>query len=516
MPRTPRHHGRVPLLLIALVALVPLLTVFRPATAGADSVTPGATWATETPAEANLDPAKLQTLASVVGGNGVVVRYGKVAYTWGNPATSGDISSGAKPLLSAYMLKAVQDGLITGPDAKVSVFEPGLTSLNNGKDAGITWRHLASMTSGYGLSEAPGGAYGYNDYAIRLYYETLRKVYGNVTGNQMLTQTFATALGFQDSFSHSTSNGRLSLSPRDWARFGLLFLNGGKWGDTEILKQSLVGMATSSPVFTDIPRTSGTDAPMLAGQGTFGGSKNQTGKIPGFYSFNWWLNSNWKGEKLDAPLPADTYSADGHWGRRKLWVIPSQDLIVAWNGSGATSGDPEAFPNAAMVQATEAMRDMVLPDPPPEVPEPTIVEVPGPTVEKRVEVPGPTVEKLVPVLTPAAPTSQATPSFSVPAVTVVLPKTVRLSGQNVTFTVRNTSSAPVEGRVTFKRTAAGRTRTMGSKDVEIRAGKTKTVKLRLSASAARTIRSGSLTVGVALVAPAGGSVTTSAAVSRAR
>ena len=44
-----------------------------------------------------------------------------------------------------------------------------------GKDASITWRHLASQTSGYGLGEAPGKAYAYNDSALALYYDTLMR-----------------------------------------------------------------------------------------------------------------------------------------------------------------------------------------------------------------------------------------------------------------------------------------------------------------------------------------------------
>ena len=50
--------------------------------------------------------------------------------------------------------------------------EPRLKALNNGKDASMAWRHLASQMSGYGWSEPPGQAYAYNDYALALYYDT--------------------------------------------------------------------------------------------------------------------------------------------------------------------------------------------------------------------------------------------------------------------------------------------------------------------------------------------------------
>jgi hypothetical protein len=43
------------------------------------------------------------------------------------------------------------------------------TNTNHGKDASISWRHLASQTSGYGLAETPGAAYSYNDFALALF-----------------------------------------------------------------------------------------------------------------------------------------------------------------------------------------------------------------------------------------------------------------------------------------------------------------------------------------------------------
>lgn len=56
--------------------------------------------------------------------------------------------------------------------------EPRLRALSRGTDAGITRRYLASQTSGYGLPEAPGNAYAYNEFALALCCDTLtRHVY---------------------------------------------------------------------------------------------------------------------------------------------------------------------------------------------------------------------------------------------------------------------------------------------------------------------------------------------------
>ena len=61
--------------------------------------------------------------------------------------------------VKSTLLMAVQEGRIKSVDDALAEFDPRLRTLNNGKDAAITWRHLASQTSGYGLAEPPGAAY---------------------------------------------------------------------------------------------------------------------------------------------------------------------------------------------------------------------------------------------------------------------------------------------------------------------------------------------------------------------
>src|SRR5262245_53608292 len=136
-------------------------------------VFPGMRWETRTPAQVGLSSEKLDALRDLVGGRGCVVRHGYLVYTWGDTAKSSDVASAVKPVLSTLLLFAVQEGKLTSVDDLVADFEPRLKTLNKGKDSAITWRHLASQTSGYGLTEAPGKAYSYNDYALALYYDLL-------------------------------------------------------------------------------------------------------------------------------------------------------------------------------------------------------------------------------------------------------------------------------------------------------------------------------------------------------
>src|SRR5262245_54574676 len=137
------------------------------------AATPGVHWESRSPDQAGLAAEKLAQLAAHVGGRGCVVRDGFMVFLWGDAAKSGDVASAFKPVLSALLLMAVNEGRLPGVDARLSLVEPRLADLNGGKDAAITWRHLASQLSGYGLVEKPGEAYSYNDYALTLYYDTL-------------------------------------------------------------------------------------------------------------------------------------------------------------------------------------------------------------------------------------------------------------------------------------------------------------------------------------------------------
>ena len=106
-------------------------------------VYPGTKWQTRSPEEVGLSEAKLRTLEDLVGGRGCVMRQGFVVYTWGDQSKSGDVASAVKPVISTLLLFAIQEGKLSSVDDRAADFEPGLKRLNDGKDAGITWRHLA-------------------------------------------------------------------------------------------------------------------------------------------------------------------------------------------------------------------------------------------------------------------------------------------------------------------------------------------------------------------------------------
>lgn len=327
---------------------------------------PGPSWARRSPGALGVDADKLDTLSELVGGRGCVVHRGYLVYSWGDISKSEDVASAFKPVVSTLLLFAIQEGRLAGPDARVADFEPRLKELNHGLDGDISWRHLASQTSGYGHSERPGEAYSYNDYALALYYDTLTaRVFGQ-PGNDVLRSRLGEPLGFQDEYTFEPFGpddrpGRLAISVRDFARFGLLYLRAGQWNGAQLLAPELIRLAVESPVPPELPLASGQPGEMLPGQRTIGGGKAMMAIGPGFYSFNWWLNGlDRQRRRLLVDAPPDAYLAQGKGGRAILLVVPSRELVVSWNGSPVNDlenspGNPETELN----RAVRLLRDAV-------------------------------------------------------------------------------------------------------------------------------------------------------------
>jgi CubicO group peptidase (beta-lactamase class C family) len=89
-------------------------------------------------------------------------------------------------------------------------------------------------------------------------------------------------------------------STRDWARFGLLYLQNGVWDGSRIFSENWVNYI-STP----------------------------TKDSNGAYGAHFWLNAD--GNLKD--VPRDLYSANGHDGQH-VYVIPSKDLVIVRTGLG--------------------------------------------------------------------------------------------------------------------------------------------------------------------------------------
>jgi CubicO group peptidase (beta-lactamase class C family) len=321
---------------------------------------PGKTWTRAEPLAVGLDEARLNALRDLVGGRGCVVRRGFLVYGWGELSQATDVASAVKPLISTLLFIAIQEGKLKSVDDRVSEFEPALAKLNGGKDAAITWRHLASQTSGYGLAEQPGAAYSYNDFALALYFDVLTQRVFREPIDDILKSRIAEPLGFEDRCTFRAINrpdraGRLAASVRDMARFGYMYQWSGQWSRAPIITREHHKLAISSPIAADTPLTAGKDAEMLPDQRSLGGSKNITPAGPGYYSFNWWLNRLDKhGRRLYRDLPEDAYFAVGHGGKRAVWIVPSLSLVVSWND--AVLDDHDDSPGDANTKCNRAAK----------------------------------------------------------------------------------------------------------------------------------------------------------------
>jgi CubicO group peptidase (beta-lactamase class C family) len=332
-------------------ALLSLLATAPPARD--ESVYPEQEWTTRKPADVGLDEDRLREFSRFVGGRGCVVRHGYLVHSWGDAAERGDVASAAKPVYAHFLFKALEDKRIPDLDEKVVRYEPGLGRLNKTldfKDAAITWRHLATQTSCYGVGEKPGTAFDYSDYQMSLFWDLLfLKVYSTTPGTadaKVLRHGLADLLQCQDAptfmaFGTKNRPGRLAISPRDFARFGLLYLRQGRWRDRQLIAKEHVRQAIATPLSNDVLRTRGKRAEMLPGQRSIGGGNNQTDHL-GSYSYLWWTNGTDRDGKRHWPdVPADVYGAFGHGGQRALVILPSLDLVVSWNDARVENRDAE-------------------------------------------------------------------------------------------------------------------------------------------------------------------------------
>jgi hypothetical protein len=257
------------------------------------------------------------------------------------------VASAAKPVYAHFLFEAVEEGRLSSLDARVDAQgAPCLDTLNSAlgfKDRRITFRHMANQVSCYGVSEPPGQAFDYNDYQMALFWDTLfLKVWGatyaTVDAN-VLRPRLTSVLNFQDAptlmaFGIGDRPGRLAISPRDFCRFGLLYLRRGDWGAVRVLSQDLALGAVTRTLPLDLPRTSAVEADMCAGQRSLGSTSVPDDQYDhdGGYAWGWWVNGRMSnGVRRWPHAEANVFAALGHDGKHGLAVVPCLDLVLSWN-----------------------------------------------------------------------------------------------------------------------------------------------------------------------------------------
>ena len=327
---------------------------------------PGDRWLVVPPAAVGLDAATLTSIAETarLGKSNclVVVRHGKIAGEWyfngTSPDTTQNVFSVTKSIASTLVGIAQDDGdLRIGDSASRWVAEWRGTPaaavtvrdlLSN--DSGREWspsidydqllraRDRTAFAIGLGQPQPPGQVWAYNNSAI----QTLQRVLQQATGEEVTAfagrRLFAplgmtrTSMARDLAGNAQTFEGVRSTC-RDLARFGLLMLDGGRWGDRRVVSARWVARATGAP-----------STSMNAG-----------------YGYLWWLN---RYGVLGGPLtpvtreqaadpatprrrlvpdaPARTYWAIG-LGNQLVQVDPGTDTVVVRLGTAEFLPKPPTF-----------------------------------------------------------------------------------------------------------------------------------------------------------------------------
>lgn len=236
-------------------------------------------WETAAPATVGLDPEELDRIAARAETDGsnclLVVRHGRIAGEWywndTDEHSDQEVFSATKSYASVLVGIAQDEGALDIDDAAATWIPEW-----QGTDAeAVTVRNLLSNDSGrfwsvgtdYGellrspdktayavgleQTDPPGTTWEYNNAAI----QTLDQVVEEATGTPFATygqEKLLDPLGMADSRFKSDSSGNgltfmgLSSTCRDMARFGLMVLHGGGWGDDQVVSADYIAEATEA------------------------------------------------------------------------------------------------------------------------------------------------------------------------------------------------------------------------------------------------------------------------------
>ncbi|HEY4251654.1 MAG TPA: serine hydrolase [Roseomonas sp.] len=241
----------------------------------ADEAWPAAAWDDLTPEAAGWAPAPLAEARAYARRAGtascMILHQGRVIASWGDVTRRLQLYSVRKSLLSALIGIAVRDGRIdldaTMAGLGIDDVAPSLSAVE--KQA--TVRQLLQARSGvYHLalaetegmrrrrpargSHPPGSFWYYNNWD----FNVLGTIYERATGVSIFDafqRQIATPLGMQD---YRPSDGwhlrgaasehaayPFRMSARDLARFGLLYLRGGRWRDRQVVPAAWVRESTT-------------------------------------------------------------------------------------------------------------------------------------------------------------------------------------------------------------------------------------------------------------------------------
>lgn len=266
------------------------------------------------------------------GVNGLIVKDGYIVAEWG-PTDREDMTfSVTKSYLSTVAGLAWDMGLIEDLHDPVAEYVDDGTFASE-HNAAITWHHLLTQTSEWegtlwekpdvadrrrGMDrelQEPGTFWEYNDVRVNLLAYALLHVFERPLP-EVLAEHVMDPIGASDDWrwhGYETSwteiggermqsvsggghwGGGFFIDSRDHARFGLLALREGRWGDDQLVSEAWFQRATT---------------PL---------------EIQPSYGYMWWLNTD--REQLPS-APASAFYANGAGSTNIIYVDPEHDLVT--------------------------------------------------------------------------------------------------------------------------------------------------------------------------------------------
>lgn len=304
------------------------------AAASAHAQTEPFSWQTSSPEEQGIDSTQLARMCAQLQRDRVslhgfvLVRHDRIvaeAYVFPYAAASRHtMYSVSKSFTSSLIGIAIGQGLISSVDERVADIFANVTSQPLAERMGrMTLRHLLTMSSGHSndttgritstlnwerafmelpVEEEPGTRFVYNSGASYMLAAAVQRKSGT-TAAAFAEQHLFRPLGITDYTWDTSPQGvisggwGLSLRPRDMARFGLMYLHGGRWEGRQVVPESWVNEATRRQ--------------MHNGNAGFWGSG---------YGYQFWMND------------FGGFRADGAFAQY-IFVLPEHDLVAVFTNN---------------------------------------------------------------------------------------------------------------------------------------------------------------------------------------
>lgn len=265
-------------------------------------------------------------------------------------------ASASKSVTSILLGIAIDQDLVRGVNETMLSFFPEHSDLNDTEKGEITLQHMLSMSSGIPWDESypytdprnnlnqqfysedpirylleqpltapPGTHFMYNSGTTNVLGDVVRVSSGTplveFADQHLFTPLGITSfdwVGFPLAPHIAVASSTLYLRPRDMAKIGQLYLQGGEWNGNRIISEEWITESTNESI--QVPP-----------------SENP---IPGFiegYGYQWWRGTFSNGD-------IETYFAAG-WGGQFIFVLSEVDMVVVLTG-GQFEGDFQGFHDA--------------------------------------------------------------------------------------------------------------------------------------------------------------------------